>query len=204
MAGLLGAAAFGDLVQDVLGRDDAVHLDPAVMTFIVGHRVSWLTALMRVVTWLGSAAMIVPAVLAIGGYLLIRQRNGRPLARLVAAVAGAIALYDIVKPAVGRPRPPLADQIGTEGGWAFPSGHVTQSIAFYGMLAVMLMVQLSPKLRVLLGAGVALVTLMVSASRLYLGAHWFTDVLGGYALGIAWLAVVMVVTLLLSPSEHKS
>jgi membrane-associated phospholipid phosphatase len=138
------------------------------------------------------------AVLATAGYLFLRRRDWRRLAQLGAAVAGAAALYEIVKPIVGRPRPPVAIQIVAEEGWAFPSGHVTQAVAFYGILAVMLMARPSLRLRVLLGIGAVLVAFVVGASRLYLGVHWLTDVLGGYALGTAWLSVVMVVTRLTS------
>ncbi len=198
VAGVLAVITFADLTQDVLGGDDMASVDPAVTAFVADHRVGWLTIVMKTVTWLGSGALIVPAVLATAGYLFLRRRDWRRLAQLGAAVAGAAALYEIVKPIVGRPRPPVAIQIGAEEGWAFPSGHVTQAVAFYGILAVMLLARPSLRLRVLLGIGAVLVALVVGASRLYLGVHWLTDVLGGYALGTAWLSVVMVVTLLTS------
>ena len=105
---------------------------------------------------------------------------------MAAAFLGAAGLYDIVKPAVGRARPPAALQVGgPDIGRAFPSGHATQSIAFYGMLAIVLITWYAPRHRRLYVASAALVTLVIGASRLYLGVHWLTDVLGGYALGLA-------------------
>ncbi len=65
------------------------------------------------------------------------------------------------------------------------------------MLAIVLIVWYAPQRRLLFAIGAALVTLVVGASRLYLGVHWLTDVLGGYALGLAWLAAVMVTSVLL-------
>jgi undecaprenyl-diphosphatase len=133
----------------------------------------------------------------VGGHLRRRQRTWRPLVMMAAAFAGAAGLYDIVKPTVGRARPPAALQVGgPDKGFAFTSGHATQSIAFYGMLAVVLIIWFAPNRRLLIAIGAAFVTLVIGASRLYLGLHWLTDVLGGYALGLAWLSLVMVASLL--------
>jgi cation-transporting ATPase E/undecaprenyl-diphosphatase len=186
---------FGGLTQDVLAHDDAVRTDPRVTSLVVAHRVGWLTAAMKVLTWLGSTAVIVPALIAIGAIALVRRRDWRPLVFLGAAVGGAVALYDIVKPAVGRHRPPSSIWIGHYGGWAFPSGHATQALAFYAMLAIILSAGASRGRRVALWSLAALVVLVVGASRVYLGAHWLTDVLGGYALGTAWVGVLVAIWL---------
>src|SRR5690242_6151387 len=198
-AGALAAWAFGGLTQDVTGHDDTALADPHVTAWVVAHRTEWLTSALKVLTWLGSTAVIIPAGLAIGLYFLIRRRDWRPLALLTAAVAGAVGLWLIIKPFVGRPRPPAAIWIGHYPGAAFPSGHATQSIAFYAMLAIVLGAGLSPRRRAILWGAAALVVLIVGASRIYLGAHWLTDVLGGYALGASWVAIVVAVLLITSP-----
>jgi membrane-associated phospholipid phosphatase len=197
----VGAAAaaiwvFGGLTQDVLGHDDTVLADPRVEGLVIAHRVGWLTAGMKIVTWLGSTAVLVPAVVVIGGVLLLRRRDWRPLAALAIALGGAVGLYDIVKPAVGRARPPAALWIGHYSGAAFPSGHATQSAAFYAMLALILSAGTSYGRRALVWSGAAILALVVGASRVYLGAHWLTDVLGGYSLGAAWVALLVVIGLL--------
>jgi undecaprenyl-diphosphatase len=194
-AGALAIWAFGGLTQDVVGHDEAALADPHVTAWVVAHRTEWLTSVLKVLTWLGSTAFIIPAGLAVGLYFVIRRRDWRPLALLAAVDAGAIGLYDIVKPLVGRPRPPAAIWIGHYTGAAFPSGHATQSAAFYAMLAIVLGAGASYRRRTVLWSAAALVVLIVGASRIYLGAHWLTDVLGGYALGASWLAVVVVVLL---------
>ena len=159
---------------------------------------------MQLVTWLGSSFFIVPFGVALGGYLWLRRRTWQPLVMMAAAFLGAAGLYDIVKPAVGRTRPPAGLQVGgPDAGWAFPSGHATQSISFYGMLAVVLIVWYAPNRRLLFVVGAALIAFVVGVSRIYLGVHWLTDVFGGYALGLAWLAVVMVTTILLEGRSQR-
>jgi undecaprenyl-diphosphatase len=193
---LLSAAVFGFLLWGVLAHNGLTLADPPVATFVAGHRLAWLTPVMEVVTWLGSSFFIVPFGIVVGGYVWRRRRSWRPLVMMAAAFLGAAGLYDIVKPAVGRARPPAALQVGgPDIGRAFPSGHATQTISVYGMLAVVLILAYAPRRRWPLVIGAALVTLVVGASRLYLGVHWLTDVLGGYALGLAWLSLVMVIFL---------
>jgi undecaprenyl-diphosphatase len=71
------------------------------------------------------------------------------------------------------------------------------------MLAIVLVIWYAPRHRLRFAIGAAIITLVIGASRLYLGVHWLTDVLGGYALGLAWLAGVMVVTLLLGERKRS-
>jgi undecaprenyl-diphosphatase len=184
---------FGGLTQDVIAHDDTVLTDPRVTALVVAHRLGSLTAAMKVLTWLGSTAVIVPAAVVIGGIFLARRRDWRPLVLLGAAVGGAVALYGIVKPAVGRHRPPSAIWIGHHGGAAFPSGHATLALAFYATLAIVLSVGATRGRRTALWSAAALTILVVGASRVYLGAHWLSDVLGGYALGAAWVALLVTI-----------
>jgi len=101
-AGILASWAFGGLTQDVVDHDETALADPHVTAWVIAHRADWLTSVLKVLTWLGSTAFIIPAGLGVGLYFAIRHRTWRPLVLLAAAVAGAIGLYDIVKPLVGR------------------------------------------------------------------------------------------------------
>jgi undecaprenyl-diphosphatase len=154
-----------------------------------------LTAAMKPLTWLGSSLVILPLGLALGGWFLLRRRDWRPLAMLTVAVGGAIATYDIVKPIVDRPRPPATLWIGGFTGAAFPSGHAAQAAAFYWVAAI-LVASGAPIRRSAVTWGVAAaVVLIVGFSRLYLGAHWLSDILAGYAIGVTWVALVAAVKL---------
>ncbi len=194
--GALATWAFAGLTQDVVGHDEMALFDPRAERWIVAVRTAWLTGAMKSVTWLGSTAVIVPALVLMAAVLVMRGRDWRSAVLLATGVAGAVGLYNIVKVAVERPRPPSTLWIGDYSGAAFPSGHATQAAAFYGMLAIVLSTKGSPVVRVVVWMGAAVMTLVIGASRLYLGAHWLTDVLAGWALGAAWIALVAAVTLL--------
>jgi undecaprenyl-diphosphatase len=208
--GALCAWTFGGITQDVVAGEEAVRWDPRVLSFVLAHRSGPLTGAMKWLTWLGSNAVLIPLVILIGGFFLLRKRDWRPLTKLAVSLGSAVAAYDIVKPLVVRPRPPAVDRIiPALTGWAFPSGHATQAVAAWGMLALILACRASFGRRVALTAGALIVILLVGASRVYLGAHWFTDVLGGFALGGLCLSLVVAATLLLasrtrSPIKDRS
>jgi membrane protein DedA with SNARE-associated domain/membrane-associated phospholipid phosphatase len=198
VAGSICAWLFGGLLQDVLTHEEAVNLDPGIERFVIDHRVAWLTDVLRTFTRLGSNAVLIPVVAALVVYFIARRRNWRPAALAVAALAGADALYDIVKPIVERPRPPAPFHLVGVSGFSFPSGHATAVTAVWGMVATLLLVGAPVRRKVLAGVVVALVVLIVATSRVYLGVHWFTDVLGGIALGGLWLCVLWMIAILSS------
>lgn len=188
---LAGAGwAFGSLLQDVLGGDDAIRIDHPVVRYLTEHRTAWLTTAMRDITWLGSTVVLVPLVVIIGAWSRNRTRSWAVLARLALSLGGAIALYNLIKPLVGRPRPHVGQLVATATGYAFPSGHATQTAAVTVTLAAIAAALTSswPR-KVALWSAAALVCLLVGFSRIYLGVHWPTDVLAGYALGSLWAAV---------------
>jgi undecaprenyl-diphosphatase len=193
--GALAICAFGALTQDVVGHDEMALVDPKVTSWVVAHRTGALTTAMKVLTWLGSTAVIVPLGVALGGWFLLRRHDRRPIAMLAGTVGGAVATYDVVKPIVGRARPPASLWIGHYTGAAFPSGHATQAVAFYAMAAIVIGVRAPIRRRAVMWAAAVAVAMIVGFSRLYLGAHWLTDVLAGYAIGVTWVALVAAVRL---------
>jgi membrane protein DedA with SNARE-associated domain/membrane-associated phospholipid phosphatase len=185
---------FAGLAQDVLAHEEAARLDPRAHAFALAHRAGWLTAIMRNVTWLGSSYVLVP-VLVVATVVLARGPRRRAIGWLWAAYGGAVVLYALAKPLVHRLRPPAADLIGHATGLSFPSGHATQAIATWGMLATVLAAGRSRRAGAWLFAAATVVVLLVGVSRVYLGAHWLTDVLAGYALGGTWLALLVALQL---------
>jgi undecaprenyl-diphosphatase len=93
-----------------------------------------------------------------------------------------------------RERPFFSDPLATERTYSFPSGHALVSLAVYGSIALVLARRLPTRgERVLLLAGTGALVLAIGFSRLYLGVHFLSDVLAGYAAGAAWLALLYVV-----------
>ena len=189
----------------VISTSDLLSVDQSVLTWVGEHRSSVVTTTMRTVTWLGSAAVLYPATFLLALYWWRREHDWRPGAMLAAGLAGSTALYNVFKRITERPRPPASDALGTYSHWSFPSGHATQCMAFFAMLLVIAWLAGRPRL-LQWAIGAAVVVLAVGASRIYLGAHWFTDVLGGYALGGAWVALLTAVglnTILRTPPPDR-
>lgn len=123
--------------------------------------------------------------------ILLSNRHRLAAAELWAAFGGAVILYDGFKTLISRARQPAAGMLTHASGLAYPSGHTTQTIATWGIIAILLATGRPPRTRIQLMAIAASVILLVGASRIYLGTHWLTDVLGGYALGGTWLALIL-------------
>jgi undecaprenyl-diphosphatase len=185
---------FGGLTQDVLARDRITRLDQRVQTYLLANRTPWLTAAMEASTWLGSTLVLVPVLVVASVFLLWTRRDLRTTFHLWLALGGAVILYESFKSGVGRARPPAAQMIVHAGGYAYPSGHATQATVVWGLLAFLLATgrpRPAPRTQALILVTAATVILLVGATRIYLGVHWLTDVLGGYALGAVWLALLL-------------
>ena len=141
----------------------------------------------------GSVGMSVLATL-VAVTLAMSWRRWTPVVLVAVTAAGSLALTVIGKAVVGRSRPPLADAIPPfESSPSFPSGHALNSLAIAGIVAYLLVrEQRSARLRALTVSLAAAFAATMGLSRIYLGAHWLSDVLVAWALGLAWLTVVIV------------
>jgi len=185
--------AFGTVVADVVSRGQPVGVDRPILDFFVRRRTGPLTDAVQAVSLLGSSAILVPATAVVGGAWWWRRHTWRPLALLGGCYGGSVVLYTVVKALVARPRPPAALAVAHFSGWSFPSGHATQATAFWGAAAVVMSgSNASWPRRVTAWTAALILAVAVGTSRVYLGAHWASDVLGGWIAGALWLAVVAV------------
>lgn len=183
---------FGLVVQDVLSGDSFNFLDRPVLDFVVAHREPWLTTFATGASALGSSAFVVPLLTLVALWCRWRGGSWRPAALLGGGYGGAVVVATLIKVAVERPRPPLAAAVRHFGGYSFPSGHATQAIVAWGLLAA-LAAAATPDWTWKVAAWTAalVVAVTVGATRMYLGAHWFTDVVGGFVLGALWLSAIL-------------
>jgi undecaprenyl-diphosphatase len=146
----------------------------------------WLEEVARDVTALGSMAILVGITLASAGYLWLAGKR-RSVALVLVSVGGGIAFSTLFKRGFDRPRPDLVPHATEVYTASFPSGHAMMAAVTWLTLAAMLArVQPTRALKAYLFALAALITVLVGASRVYLGVHWPTDVLAGWTAGAAW------------------
>lgn len=156
---------------------------------VAAERSELVTQVAQVVTWAGSAFLLVPLALVI--CLALGRAGLRREALAVAfSLGGAMLIADWVKLLVSRPRPPV-EHLQAVTGSSFPSGHATQAGAFWLSLVLALHTAGAPPASTGMAAGLALlIVLLVAASRVYLGVHYPSDVIAGVLLGAGWALYV--------------
>jgi undecaprenyl-diphosphatase len=144
-------------------------------------------ALLQAVSYTGKPIFLVFSIGLPGLWVL--RHGGRKLAIFLAVTClGGGVVDTIVKVTVGRPRPELDEPIVEAFGNSFPSGHSMQAVVCYGALLLVFIPVLGERARKLAITAVVVLALAIGFSRLALGVHFISDVLGGYVLGVAWLA----------------
>ena len=189
--------ALADAIVDRHGAPTP--LDAAVLSFLAGHRGAALTAILTVITYAGGTASMTVVTAAAAGWLA-RRRDWSDAVLVAVTGFGALILIPVTKNLIGRDRPPIAGQVLVLTTPAFPSGHALGSFTVSGVVTVVALGRLrASRARVLFCCAAILFVLAVGISRLYLGVHWATDVLGGWLLGGTWLTLCLTVSLLTTP-----
>lgn len=190
--------AFSALLVIVERNLEGTSFDRAVATWLFGATdgSSALSALARLLDLVGGNAASIVIVLVTT--LALAGRHHRYLAGYVFASAlGGVLLSTTVKSFVDRPRPPTVGTLIAEATSSFPSGHATSSVTTFGALAVVCLVALRPGVREWSAGLLVVLGVAISVSRVAVGVHWPTDVLGGWALGTAWTSAVALVVVAL-------
>jgi membrane-associated phospholipid phosphatase len=192
LLGLLALGVFGIIAENMVRQTSLVTFDE---TFDENLRQSPLVTpradiVFHTFTRLGSSQAM--AILASLAAVVLFWRGHRLLALGIFLTAVTGGLLDLgLKDLFQRPRPPLPNLVIKERNWGFPSGHSMGSMIGYGLLAYLLVLfQLHRRwTRVAAITVLTLLVLLIGFSRIYLHAHYFSDVLAGFAAGAVWLAV---------------
>lgn len=181
-----GLWAFAELAREVGAQGTLVRFDNELANALHQMATPLTTTAFILISWVGSpggALLVVIVVL-----LLLSRRRLTQAAVLAAAYLGAELLNLLLKAAFMRPRPVFVPPLAAAGYYSFPSGHAMVSLVVFGMLAYLLILDVqNRRARILIVFAAALLVVLVGISRMYLGVHYFSDVVGGYLAGTVWL-----------------
>ncbi|MBR6444723.1 MAG: phosphatase PAP2 family protein [Firmicutes bacterium] len=186
----IALAVFGFLTWAVIAGKTA-GFDDTIRFAFYSVRCACLTVIAKVFTAIGSWWGVTIICLALLFIKKTRLRAGVPV---VLAALSAQMVEKIMKALVERPRPPFDDSLIDLSGHSFPSGHATTSMAIFLILIYVVRTQVrAPAAKNLLTILLAVPMICVGLSRIYLGVHYPTDVLGGWALGIALTMICVII-----------
>ncbi|CAN7332218.1 phosphatase PAP2 family protein [Microbacterium maritypicum] len=183
--------AAAQVYDNVVDADGVAGIDRPLLDFAMTLRSPWLdiilTGYTEIAGPLGMPIIAITAALVLG----LHRRSWTPVILIVAAGSGSLLMTVVGKNLFGRDRPPLSDAVPPyEYSASFPSGHTLNAVAVVGVIAYLIILRQTKHQAVIIGAA-ALFALTTGLDRIYLGHHWATDVLGAWALGAAWLALVI-------------
>lgn len=193
---------FFALLEGVVGGEPLVRADSAIYGLLQNLRSPWADSLLVAVTELGDPIVVISVTLAVLLWLL-SQRAWRTALYWTGAVALGSLFNTGLKLLLYRPRP-VPDLYSGWSTFSFPSGHATVNIVMWGFLAFLATREMKPMGRRIFIALTAGFISLIAISRLYLGAHWFSDVSAGLAFGAAWLTLLGTVYLHHRPERIHS
>jgi undecaprenyl-diphosphatase len=207
--GIVSGAAFVALIL-WLSRagSEPPWVDEQLHAWVLAHRTPVSLTIAQGITWGGAVVIVLPLLVIIGA-ITNRSTHDFPKrlrAGLLVAASAGIGIYAglQINSWTGRGRPPLADWAAAAGGPAFPSGHTTAATIFAASCAWVISARAAegwPRRLVWLGA--VTFAIAVGWSRVWLGVHWPTDVLGGWLWGTAWFGTSTAVILLMRQRSDR-
>lgn len=176
------------VTQDVVRHGRLTVFDVAVMEWFHHHQTPFGAHLFVAITSIG-APITIGAIGVIVALVLLVRRERILLIAWLAALVGGTLLDEVLKITIRRPRPPYAAAFLQRLTFSFPSGHAAGALLGYGMLAYLLVVRVHSRAARMTVVGIAAVLVVaIGFSRVYLGVHYVSDVVAGYATGLIWVA----------------
>jgi len=187
------SAAAAEVYEAVTEADGVAGLDEPMLEAAIGIRSPWLNLAATAFTDVGGVIIMPIIAIVVMVVLALRRRSWTPVILILAAGIGSLLMTVVGKRMIGRTRPSLADAVPPfEHSPSFPSGHTLNAVVIAGIIAYLLVLRRHHQWSRISIIAVALgFALTIAATRVYLGHHWFTDVLAAFCLGLAWLALVI-------------
>lgn len=186
---LLGGWCFSELAENLGPTTQQVLLDQRVTNWFHEHARPSLTSAAWAVTFCGSVGLVTALSICCAAYFFLRRGWNRFIA-LATTMLGGSLLNILLKHFFHRERPVLENPLVTLSSYGFPSGHTMGSTLLYGCLALIAARDIKePWSRVAIYAVAVLWISLIGLSRIYLGAHYLSDVIAAVAIGSAWLAL---------------
>ena len=195
LASAVGALIFFALLSDWVLEGETKHFDAIILSTVHQYSSPVLTTFMRVLTQFGSTAFLTLVSILLLVFGLKRQRA---VILLAITMMGAALLIWVLKLEFQRARPVPFFELSQPKTYSFPSGHALGAFCFYGVLAAIIGDRIqSRRGRLLIWTVAGLLIFLIGFSRIYLGVHYPSDVLAGYAAGFVWVMAVASVDRLL-------
>lgn len=187
---ILSLLTFTQIADSALGQETLANIDLRLANDLHTAATPLATQVMLLITALGGPVVVAVAIVV--GAALLAWRRWADLMLWIGALAGGAMLTAVLKVLIQRPRPVFTNPIIVETSWSFPSGHALMAVVTYGLLAYLLIGRLRQwRWQVALVLVSVLLIALIGFSRLYLGVHYLSDVLAGYAAGLCWLATCL-------------
>jgi len=187
VAGTLAFAELGEWVK----KGYTQRFDVAALQWLGAHHTPWLTTIMTEVTPLGTG-IVVMAIVGVTAAFLWHTEHKISAQLLLAATAGNIVLNNVLKLSFDRARPNVFEWQTHAASSSFPSGHAMSATVVYGTVAYLLArLQKQAWSRAITLATAIIMIALICTTRLYLGVHYPSDVIGGIVVGLAWAAFCM-------------
>ncbi len=179
---------FWEVSEHVIRGGAIFAFDTALANELYREATPLSTTFYLTISWFGSQGIIVLGVI-FGAFYIIR-RQWFNLTFWLIALAGGGLLNNLIKQVVARPRPYFVDPLVLEQNYSFPSAHAMTSLIMYGILGYLLWSNLRNRYaKIFVVFGTVLFILLIGISRMKLGVHYFSDVVGGFAAGGIWLGI---------------
>jgi undecaprenyl-diphosphatase len=189
----IGLASTFIYFASTIGNESITSFDSVIIGFVQGLEALWLTTIMKVFTWIGSGYVVAPIALIgfIVLYFVLHYRQQAFL--LIIVIAGSVIFNSILKNYFKRERPEI-HRILEANGFSFPSGHSMMAFALYAIIAYIAWRDVrTTKSRIVLLLFTAFMIIIIGVSRIYLGVHYPSDIVGGFAVSALWVTIAITV-----------